>query len=34
MSYPSWCCQRCGEQIGWLGRFVFFGLFHRCVLIG
>lgn len=19
-SPPSWCCQRCGENIGWLGR--------------
>ncbi len=18
--YPSWCCPRCGAQIGWLGR--------------
>ena len=21
---PSWCCQRCGEQIGYLGRFIWF----------
>ncbi len=20
MSHPSYCCQRCGESIGWLGR--------------
>lgn len=20
--YPSWCCQRCGDRIGYLGRFV------------
>lgn len=19
--YPSWCCQKCGAGIGWLGRF-------------
>jgi hypothetical protein len=19
--HPSWCCQKCGAQIGWLGRF-------------
>jgi hypothetical protein len=19
--FPSWCCQECGEPIGWLGRF-------------
>jgi len=19
--FPSWCCQQCGESIGWLGRF-------------
>jgi hypothetical protein len=18
--FPSWCCQYCGEHIGWLGR--------------
>jgi hypothetical protein len=22
MRYPKWCCQRCGEQIGYIGRFV------------
>jgi hypothetical protein len=27
--YPSWCCQKCGEQIGWLGRFLF-QFFHKC----
>jgi len=26
--YPSWCCQKCGAQIGWVGR-VLIGL-HRC----
>jgi hypothetical protein len=26
---PSWCCQKCGENIGWLGRFVFTFL-HKC----
>ncbi len=20
-NYPSWCCQKCGAQIGWVGRF-------------
>ena len=20
-TYPSWCCQKCGEQIGYIGRF-------------
>ena len=20
--YPSYCCQKCGKTIGWLGRFV------------
>lgn len=35
MKYPSYCCQKCGEQIGWLGRFVEFclgwaGLRHAC----
>ena len=19
--YPSYCCQKCGDTIGWLGRF-------------
>lgn len=23
-SWPSWCCQECGEPVGWLGRL--FGL--------
>jgi len=29
---PSYCCQRCGECIGWMGRFFdFLGLFpHKC----
>jgi hypothetical protein len=26
---PSWCCQKCGENIGWLGRFVF-PFLHKC----
>lgn len=21
MNHPSYCCQKCGERIGWLGRF-------------
>lgn len=32
--YPSNCCQRCGKNIGWLGRFieiVYCGLIkHNC----
>lgn len=32
--YPSYCCQKCGEPIGWLGRFIEFILFgfltHEC----
>lgn len=20
--YPGYCCQHCGETIGWLGRFI------------
>lgn len=32
--YPSYCCQDCGECIGWLGRFVewiYCGLVkHKC----
>ena len=32
--YPSYCCQDCGECIGWLGRFVewiYCGLIkHKC----
>jgi hypothetical protein len=27
IKYPSYCCQKCGEHIGWLGRFI---LFHKC----
>lgn len=22
MNYPKWCCQRCGAEIGYVGRFV------------
>jgi len=22
--YPSWCCQRCGDRIGYVGRFLEF----------
>ena len=25
--YPSYCCQKCGELIGWIGRFL---PFHKC----
>ena len=27
--YPSWCCQKCGDYTGWVGRFVF-PFFHKC----
>jgi hypothetical protein len=27
--HPSWCCQKCGDGIGWIGRFVF-PFFHKC----
>jgi hypothetical protein len=32
MKYPSWCCQRCGAEIGWIGRaWDFLGIrLHRC----
>lgn len=30
LSYPWYCCQKCGENIGWIGRFLFFGLLHSC----
>ena len=27
---PKWCCQKCGEPIGYIGRFfMFFHLFHK-----
>jgi len=31
-NYPSYCCQKCGEQIGWTGRFFQFIRvpLHRC----
>jgi hypothetical protein len=32
--YPSYCCQKCGKHIGWLGRFIewfYFGFItHNC----
>ncbi len=31
--YPSWCCQECGEPIGWLGRFLellTIAKWHKC----
>lgn len=32
--YPSYCCQKCGEPIGWLGRiieWIYCGLIkHEC----
>jgi hypothetical protein len=27
IKYPSYCCQKCGELIGWLGRAM---PFHKC----
>lgn len=34
VKYPSYCCQKCGEPIGWLGRFFqwlpFKFLKHKC----
>ena len=29
--YPSWCCQRCGAYIGYLGRFMEW-VYPRCGL--
>jgi len=26
--FPSYCCQKCGEQIGYVGRFL--SLLHKC----
>jgi len=26
-NYPSYCCQKCGELIGWIGRVM---PFHKC----
>lgn len=31
MKYPIYCCKYCGENIGLIGRFLFLGLFHKCV---
>lgn len=30
VKYHSYCCQNCGENIGWIGRYIFFSLFHKC----
>ena len=32
MTHPSYCCPKCGEQIGWTGRFFQFIRvpLHRC----
>ena len=27
MKHPSYCCQKCGELIGWFGRIM---RFHKC----
>ena len=29
LHHPSWCCQSCGDDIGWIGRFIF-PFFHKC----
>ena len=31
-NHPSYCCQRCGEQIGWVGRLLSLIVpgWHRC----
>jgi len=33
MTYPSYCCPKCGEQIGYIGRFFQFICIplHRCM---
>ena len=30
--FPSWCCQECGEHIGWIGRFfqAIIPRYHKC----
>jgi len=30
--FPSWCCQKCGEHIGWLGRLftALLPFWHKC----
>jgi hypothetical protein len=32
MVHPSYCCPKCGENIGWLGQFFNFFIpnYHRC----
>jgi len=31
IKYPLYCCQTCGEQIGYLGRALsVFKIFHKC----
>lgn len=33
MKYHSYCCQNCGELIGWIGRFfqvIGFKFIHKC----
>jgi hypothetical protein len=31
--YPKYCCQDCGECLGWLGKLSerFFGKLHDCI---
>ena len=29
LCHPSWCCQKCGDNIGWIGRFVL-PFLHKC----
>jgi len=30
--FPSWCCQKCGEHIGWIGRVLtaLLPFWHKC----
>lgn len=33
MIYSSWCCPKCGDSIGWVGRFLF-PFLHPCCPLG
>ena len=30
MTYPSHCCQKCGDAVGWIGRLFQAALFGGC----
>lgn len=30
--YPKHCCQKCGYNVGYLGRYVFGSLYHDCII--